>query len=118
MTARQEKFVTEYIKDANATQAAIRAGFSKKTARQIGARLLTVVDVATAIAELRGPVREAAQVTLEGHLRELASLRDRAAAELQFAPAITAETNRGKAAGLYVERQLVETRQLPQMVIE
>lgn len=36
MTAKQKKFCAEYLKDTNATQAAIRAGYSKKSARQIG----------------------------------------------------------------------------------
>jgi phage terminase small subunit len=42
--------VAEYLKDLNATQAAIRAGYSAKTAKQQGQRLLTNVDVQTALA--------------------------------------------------------------------
>lgn len=49
MTSRQKKFVHEYIIDLNATQAAIRAGYSPRTARQIGHRLLTNVDIEAAI---------------------------------------------------------------------
>lgn len=45
MTEKQKRFVDEYLIDLNATQAAIRAGYSKKTAKSIGQRLLTVVDV-------------------------------------------------------------------------
>lgn len=45
LNKRQERFAAEYIKDLNATQAAIRAGYSKKTAKQQGSRLLTNVDV-------------------------------------------------------------------------
>ena len=50
---RQIRFVEEYIKDLNATQAAIRAGYSKKTARSQGARLLTNVDILEAIQEAK-----------------------------------------------------------------
>ncbi len=46
---RQRRFVEEYLVDLNAMQAAIRAGYSAKTAKQIGQRLLTHVDVAAAI---------------------------------------------------------------------
>lgn len=46
---RQRQFVTEYLIDYNATQAAIRAGYSKKTARSQGQRLLTKVDIKNAI---------------------------------------------------------------------
>ncbi len=49
LTSKQRCFVEEYPVDLNATQAAIRAGYSKKTAKQQGARLLTNVDVAAAI---------------------------------------------------------------------
>jgi phage terminase small subunit len=42
---RQQKFCQEYLLDFNATQAAIRAGYSKKTARQIGQQNLTKLDI-------------------------------------------------------------------------
>lgn len=49
MNARQKLFCEEYLIDLNATQAAIRAGYSKKTAKSIGQRLLTFVDVSAYI---------------------------------------------------------------------
>ena len=49
MTPKQQRFVEEYLVDLNATQAAIRAGYSEKTARSQGQRLLTNVDIAMAI---------------------------------------------------------------------
>lgn len=42
---KQKRFCEEYLVDCNATQAAIRAGYSKKTARAVGQRLLTNVDI-------------------------------------------------------------------------
>ena len=51
LTAQQRLFVAEYLKDNNATQAAIRAGYSKKTAEQIGYQLLQKPSVAQAIAQ-------------------------------------------------------------------
>ncbi|PTM36835.1 hypothetical protein DA103_06745 [Enterobacter cloacae] len=50
LTAQQRLFVAEYLKDNNATRAAIRAGYSKKTAREQSSRLLSNVKVARAIA--------------------------------------------------------------------
>lgn len=52
LTPKQKLFCQEYLKDFNATQAAIRAGYSKKTARSQGQRLLTNVDVQTYIADV------------------------------------------------------------------
>lgn len=46
---KQKKFADEYLIDCNATQAAIRAGYSPKTAKQVGQRLLTKVDLSTYI---------------------------------------------------------------------
>ncbi|EDT8805419.1 terminase small subunit [Salmonella enterica subsp. enterica] len=51
LTAQQRLFVAEYLKDGNATQAAIRAGYSKKSAEQIGYQLLKKNSVAQAIAQ-------------------------------------------------------------------
>ncbi len=50
---RHEKFCYEYIKDMNATQAAIRTGYSEKTAKMQGSRLMTNDDIKSRVAELR-----------------------------------------------------------------
>ena len=49
LTDKQSRFISEYLIDSNATQAAIRAGYSKKTARSQGQRMLTNVDIQEAI---------------------------------------------------------------------
>ena len=51
MTPKQQRFVEEYLIDLNATQAATRAGYSAKTARQIGDELLSKSDISAAVAE-------------------------------------------------------------------
>ncbi|WP_415859743.1 terminase small subunit [Lactococcus laudensis] len=51
MTPKQQKFCDEYIKTGNATQAAINAGYSKKTAKQIGQENLTKLDLKVYINE-------------------------------------------------------------------
>lgn len=58
MTPRQEKFCVEYLIDLNATQAAIRAGYSEKTAYSIGQRLLKNVEIKSRIKELQDKVFE------------------------------------------------------------
>lgn len=49
LTAKQQRFVDEYLKDLNATQAAIRAGYSKRTAKSIGQENLTKPDIDAAV---------------------------------------------------------------------
>ncbi|WP_295790037.1 terminase small subunit [uncultured Veillonella sp.] len=53
MTPKQDKFCVEYLVDLNATQAAIRAGYSERTAHSQGPRLLENVEVQNRIQELR-----------------------------------------------------------------
>lgn len=58
MNEKQVRFCEEYIIDHNATQAAIRAGYSPATAKQIGSRLLTKVDLQEKIHELAEKVTQ------------------------------------------------------------
>ncbi|MBR5825846.1 MAG: terminase small subunit [Clostridia bacterium] len=53
LTDRQERFCREYTVDYNATQAAIRAGYSEKTAKQIGQQNLTKLDLLARVRELQ-----------------------------------------------------------------
>ena len=57
LTDKQKRFCEEYIVDCNATQAAIRAGYSKKTAKSIGQENLTKPDLQNYIAELMNQVK-------------------------------------------------------------
>lgn len=72
MTARQAKFVTEYLKDLNQRQAAIRAGFSTKCADQAAQRLLRIPKVRDAIAA--GKTKQVTEADLDAKqvLAELA----------------------------------------------
>lgn len=56
MTPRQKIFVLEYVRTGNATQSAKTAGYSEKTARKIGSRLLTYVDVKEAVRTRRDEI--------------------------------------------------------------
>ena len=58
MNERQKRFVAEYIKDYNATQAAVRAGYSERTAYSQGNRLLKNIEVKKAIEELQNEIRK------------------------------------------------------------
>src|SRR4051812_24518347 len=69
---RQRRFVEHYLVDLNATQAAIRAGYSAATANQIGARLLANVKVAAALAEAQAARSKRTEVTQDRVLLELA----------------------------------------------
>jgi phage terminase small subunit len=65
LTSRQSRFVEEYLVDLNATQAAIRAGYSAKTAHSAGPRLLENVEVARAVRAGMDARAERARITAD-----------------------------------------------------
>lgn len=73
LTAKQGRFVEEYLVDLNATQAAIRAGYSEKTAYSMGQRLLKHVEVAQLLAEAQAKRSERVQVDADWVLTRLAA---------------------------------------------
>ncbi|MFA5633400.1 MAG: terminase small subunit [Porticoccaceae bacterium] len=74
LTPKQERFVEEYLIDLNATQAAIRAGYSEKTADRIGAQLLGKTWVAQAVQRGKEARSKRTKITQDMVLRELARL--------------------------------------------
>lgn len=74
MTPKQERFVEEYLVDLNATQAAIRAGYSSKSADAEGSRLLGNVKISEAIAEKRADLSERTAISQEKVLAEYARI--------------------------------------------
>jgi phage terminase small subunit len=74
LTPQQERFVAEYLIDLNATQAAIRAGYSAKTAQQQGARLLLNVVIGQAVAAGKAKQLETAGLSAARVLEELRRL--------------------------------------------
>lgn len=71
---KQRRFVNEYLIDLNATQAAIRAGYSQRTANEQGARLLAKVSVQNEVVKLMGDREARTEITQDRVLQELARL--------------------------------------------
>lgn len=65
LTPKQQRFVEEYLIDLNATQAAIRAGYSEKTAAAIGAENLIKPNIAKAIQEAQESLSNKTQLTVD-----------------------------------------------------
>mgnify|MGYP003632785530 FL=1 len=100
------------------TEAAIRAGYSPKQARQEGSTLTNprlYPLVVKYIGELREERLRKHEVTYGGHIAELARLREAALAKGSFSSAVNAEANRGKAAGLYIDRKIIKTGKLEEL---
>ncbi len=78
LTAKQKAFVAEYLIDLCATQAAIRAGYSEKTARSQGQRMLTNVDIAEAIQKLMAKRAERTEIDADYVISEITQvIKDR-----------------------------------------
>jgi len=73
-TDKQEMFCREYLIDLNATQAAIRAGYSDNTARKIGSENLTKPDIAQRIIDLKSERNERVEVNADYVLRRLVEI--------------------------------------------
>ena len=96
-------------------EAAIAAGYSKDRAMREGSELTNPRYsplVVKYIGELKEERLRKHEVTYDGHLAELARLREAALKKGSFSSAVNAEANRGKAAGLYIDRKIIKTGKL------
>jgi len=100
------------------SEAAIAAGYSKNSARVEGSQLLNP-RYSPLVVQYVGTLREERikkhQITYDIHLAELARLREAALKKSSFSAAVNAETNRGKAGGLYIERKIIKHGKLEDM---
>ncbi len=106
MTPKQEAFVREYLIDLNATQAAIRAGYSEATASEQGSRLLGNVKVAEAIALAKAERAEKCDIDALWVLREAKDLYQAARTAEKLSDAATAL----KMVGAHVDVQAFKER--------
>jgi len=74
LTDKQKIFCKEYIKDFNATRAAIAAGYSKKTARNQGCENLSKPNIEKKINEMKAKRAERTQITADNVVKELAKI--------------------------------------------
>ena len=100
------------------TEAAVAAGYSAKRARQEGSELCNP-KLSPLVVKYIGQLKEERlkkhEVTYEGHVAELARLREAALKKGSFSSAVNAEANRGKAAGLNIDRKIIKTGKLEDM---
>ena len=76
LTPKEEKFCQEYVKCLNKTKAAIKAGYSKDNARQIGHENLTKLDIQERVKEIQAEIREQMGIDEHSILMDLRALSD------------------------------------------
>ncbi len=114
---KMKRFVDEYIIDNNATQAAIRAGYSPKTAKEQGARLLTKVHVKEALEAKKHRLAIKAEVSAEWVLRELIDNAKIAKETGDLNPANKALELIGKHLGMFTDKVKMDTTVNGELVI-
>lgn len=127
LNQKQKKFVDEYIKTGNATQSAIKAGYSEKTAYSIGQRLLKNVEIVKALETKQEKLQEKFEYSIEKSFRNFEKAQEIALAKKRLLlgrsddensksleiedPDITnfikAEELKGRLFGFYTERKEV-----------
>ncbi len=102
-------------------EAAIAAGYSPQRAMREGSELTNPKYsplVVKHIGELKEERLKKFEVSYEGHVAELARLREAALKKGSFSSAVNAEASRGKAAGLYIDRKIIKTGKLEDLTEE
>ena len=116
LSAKRQAFVAEYLIDFNATQAAMRAGYSPRTAKLTGHRLITDDNVLAALAE--GQQRRATQVQIT--VAEVMQMLQREATagdlEQPNAARIKATELLGKHLGMFTDKVQVENVGAPPII--
>ncbi len=110
LTEKQKMFVQEYLVDLNATQAAVRAGYSQKRASEIGYQLLQKTTVQAAIHDAMEARQQRTEVTQDyviDKLREIAEMRasDCPESDLKYGNKIKAIELLGKHVGAWERRE-------------
>lgn len=109
LTAKMQLFASEFLIDGNATEAAIRAGYSSKRAAQQGYRLMQDERVLTAIKAGQAAIAKRNELTIDDILEELEEARKIAKEEGKGAPMVAASMGKAKLLGLIVDKAETKT---------
>lgn len=115
LTVKQELFLNNYLIDFNATAAAVRAGYSPKTAQEQSSRLLKHPAVSVAVDIAKAKAVEKVEVTVDKVLRDLEQARTAALDAGQFSPAVRASELQGKYLKMFFDGHQVEPTGLAAM---
>ena len=111
LTPKQERFIQEYVTGrCTQTEAARRAGYAVESAKIRASELLNSLKfpyVVEKVNELRKELSKKYEISFETHIKDLAELREKAVKSGNLSAAVMAETRRGMAAGLYIDRKEV-----------
>ena len=118
LTPRQREFVNQFLLDMSATQAALRAGYSPKTAKQQGSRLLSNVDVQSVLAVRKAALAERAEITVVDVLKMLEHEAKAGDLDIPNAARIKAQELIGKHIGMFSDTKTGQNTGGPAPVVQ
>lgn len=118
LTDKQARFCEEYLIDLNATQAAIRAGYSEKTAREQAAQNLSKLNIQEKIAELKAERSKRTEITQDSVIQELAAVARAEIKGVRAVDKLKALELLGKHLGMFVERYEVNAAEIEKRIAE
>lgn len=104
MPEKVARFVAEYVIDLNGKQAAIRAGYSPRTAESQASRLLSNAKVKSAVAAAKRKIAQRLELSAEKVLADIARISDKAERARQFNAAIRGQQLLGQHLKLFTEK--------------
>lgn len=118
LTPKQKAFVREYKKNGgNGTQAAIKAGYSENTADVIATENLRKPNIRQALEKEEKKLQEKYEYTIDDMVRELDDVKLKADAEQNRQAQIKAIELKGKAFGLFVDKQETTVKGIEQALV-
>lgn len=118
LTPKQKAFVREYkANGGNGTQAAIRAGYSEDSARAISCENLTKPYIQEALKQEEKKMQEKYEYTIDDMVKELDDVKMKADAEQNRQAQIKAIELKGKAFGLFVDKQETTVKSIEQALV-
>jgi phage terminase small subunit len=122
LTPKQDMFVKEYLIDLNATKAAIRAGYSEKTAHVIANQLLNKTLVSDAIKKARQEQSKRTLITADDVIQSIIDIRQMAINSDKLSDALKANELLGKHLVLFTDKLQsevqVKIKELPAKIDE
>lgn len=104
LTAKQEQFCAEYLVDLNATQAATRAGYSKRTANEQGARMLAKASIQEHVQKLMAKRSERTELTVDKVLKDIEHTRELALDAKQLGVATKNSELQGRHLAMFTDK--------------
>jgi len=110
ISAKRKRFCDEYIKSLNGNEAAILAGYSKKTARNKASNLLTMPEVAKYLDQLQAKVAKRNEITIDELIQDLAEMKNIDVADLYDEDGLLIDISQLPASFTRCIQEVIETK--------